>query len=82
MSELEMLPTCMMPDGADPCKAYQALREENERLREALKPFAIEGWANEHGWTDLGCPNDRICDWFGPSEFFFAAQTLKERKDG
>jgi phage shock protein A len=26
------LPDCMMPDGADPCKAFQWLQAENERL--------------------------------------------------
>lgn len=27
------LPDCMMPDGADPCKGYQELRSELDRLR-------------------------------------------------
>lgn len=27
------LPDCMMPDGADPCVAYQRLRDQNESLR-------------------------------------------------
>lgn len=49
----------------------RATRAE-ERIAEmeaALEPFAMEGWADENGWTERGCPNDRICDWFGPSDF-------------
>ncbi|MGV1867172.1 MULTISPECIES: hypothetical protein [unclassified Rhizobium] len=26
-------------------------------------------WADENGWTDAACQNDRIVDWFGPSDF-------------
>jgi hypothetical protein len=59
-------------------EAHWKLRfEQAERLlaeaREALKPFAMEGWADENGWTDRGWPNDRICDWFGPSDFLRAS---------
>ena len=32
----DKLPSCMMPDGADPCEAYQELYMENKVLREAL----------------------------------------------
>lgn len=49
-------------------------------LRDALevvRPFAMEGWADENGWTDRGCPNDRVCDWFGPSDFRRARQFLE-----
>ncbi len=31
------LPDCMMPDGAEPCIAYQELEAERDRLREALE---------------------------------------------
>jgi len=31
------LPGCMMPDGAEPCKAYQELRSQVETLWEQLK---------------------------------------------
>ena len=37
------LPDCMMPDGADPCRAYKELLAEVERLRaenEKLKAAA------------------------------------------
>jgi hypothetical protein len=30
------LPDCMMPDGADPCRSFQWLQAENERLRAEL----------------------------------------------
>lgn len=52
------------------------LQQERDRLREALMPFAMEGWADENGWTARGCPNDRVCDWFGPSDFRAALQAL------
>lgn len=32
------LPDCMMPDGADPCRGYQELRERAERA-EAERPL-------------------------------------------
>lgn len=34
---MTILPDCMMPDGAEPCKAYQHVAAENEQLRKALK---------------------------------------------
>ena len=38
MSDLvKRLPDCMMPDGADPCRGFQDLMDEIERLREALR---------------------------------------------
>ena len=41
---MEMLPECMQPDGANSCKAYQELYEENIALKESvgqLKEAAI-----------------------------------------
>jgi hypothetical protein len=32
-----ILPDCMMPDGADPCRGYHELRAEVERLTAAYK---------------------------------------------
>lgn len=31
-----ILPDCMMPDGAEPCKAFLEIQAENTRLRAAL----------------------------------------------
>lgn len=48
------------------------LRERVAELEKALDPFADiagEPWADENGWTNAACQNDRICDWFGPSAF-------------
>nr|DAH84828.1 MAG TPA: hypothetical protein [Caudoviricetes sp.] len=56
------------------------LAAEVARLREALKPFADiagEAWADENGWTDAACQNDRVCDWFGPSAFRTARAALQ-----
>ncbi|MBX3583601.1 MAG: hypothetical protein KF810_17075 [Rhizobiaceae bacterium] len=50
------------------------------QCREALRPFADiagEAWADENGWTDAACQNDRIRDWLGPSAFFAARTALK-----
>ena len=51
---VKTLPDCMMPDGADPCIAYQelaahdsALQAENVRLREALT--AVDMWYTKRG---------------------------------
>ena len=33
----ETLPDCMMPDGADPCVAYQELRADRDRLESIAK---------------------------------------------
>ena len=32
------LPDCMMPDGAEPCIAFQRLKAERDELLAALKP--------------------------------------------
>jgi len=42
--------------------------EEIARLREALEPFATFGLSPDGDIRD-GLMRDRICDWFGPSEF-------------
>ena len=39
-----ILPDCMAPDGADPCKGYQELKAENDQLRDALK--TLYEWAD------------------------------------
>jgi hypothetical protein len=47
--------------------------------QKALEPFADiagEPWADENGWTDAACQNDRIVDWFGPSAFLAARAVL------
>ena len=56
---------------------FTSLRDERERLREALEPFAVD-WADEHGWTDNACQKDRIVDWFGPSDFRAARALIQE----
>ncbi|PZU22452.1 MAG: hypothetical protein DI589_11190 [Shinella sp.] len=56
------------------------LKAENERMREALEPFADiagEAWADKDGWTEAACQKDRIVDWFGPSAFHNARAALK-----
>jgi hypothetical protein len=70
-----------------PCDPDEAVSEQiatwkaaEARLKQAedvIRPFAMEGWADENGWTDRGCPNDRVCDWFGPSDFHAARQSLE-----
>ncbi len=37
-------------------------------LIEAMRPFVTD-WADKNGWTDTACRNDRVVDWFGPSDF-------------
>lgn len=46
-------------------------------LEAALKPFRTvsKDWVDETGWTDVACQNDRIVDWFGPSDFLALAST-------
>ncbi|MBZ9600683.1 hypothetical protein [Phyllobacterium chamaecytisi] len=47
-----------------------AERQRDEALK-ALQPFVRdwENWVDENGWTHEAPLNDRICDWFGPSDF-------------
>lgn len=61
------------------------LKAENERMREALEPFADiagEAWADSDGWTEAACQKDRIVDWFGPSAFRNARAALKGDTNG
>jgi hypothetical protein len=64
-------------DVGPPCAAAPAISAET-RLREALEPF-LTGWADENGWTDIACQNDRIVDWFGPSDFARVDAALKSQ---
>lgn len=67
---------------AAPIDASEKLRALEAKLaaaEKALEPFAdIAGvpWADENGWTDAACQNDRIVDWFGPSAFLAARAVL------
>ena len=38
----QILPDCMMPDGAEPCKGYMDMKDEVKRLREALEAVDSE----------------------------------------
>lgn len=55
----------------------------NSGLVSAIEPFACAEFeapvADEHGWTDFGISwaRERICDWFGPSQFRHAAETYR-----
>lgn len=42
---------------------------KEDALKQALLPFFFAGWTDENGWTETAAQNDRICDWFGPSDF-------------
>jgi hypothetical protein len=51
-----------------------AVLDECDQLREALRPFAdfaehaVENTGNYYGWLSrIG--HERICDWFGPTDF-------------
>jgi hypothetical protein len=48
-----------------------ALTAKVALLTEALRPFATfaENNTDDDGWAGSSCQRDRICDWFGPSEF-------------
>ena len=52
------------------------LEAKNARLREALKPFATFGQSDDGGDIRDGLMRDRICDWFGPSDFDAARSAL------
>jgi hypothetical protein len=55
------------------------------RMREALEPFAEFALSNvdADGWAlPTSVQNDRIRDWFGPSDFRAARQALAERGRG
>lgn len=60
--------------------AAALLAEQAQRiltLQAALEPFAEYGrWAvTSEGWG-AGSPGERLCDWFGPSDFYGAAQAV------
>lgn len=64
---------------------YEQVKRERDEAMKALEPFAEiagEPWADENGWTNAACQNDRICDWFGPSAFRTARRALGGRSDG
>jgi hypothetical protein len=60
------------------------LADAEAALKEAvelLKPF-YTNWADENGWTDNACQNDRIVDWFGPSDFRAARRFIEAHTGG
>ncbi len=60
-------------------KRVETLEAQLAAAKKALEPFAEiagEPWADENGWTEAACQNDRIKDWFGPSAFLAARQAL------
>ena len=59
-------------------KERDDLKAENERLREALEPFASFSaeFVDQEGWTGP-MSKARIVDWFGPSDFRAASTALK-----
>ncbi|MFU0504170.1 hypothetical protein [Pseudaminobacter sp. NGMCC 1.201702] len=61
-----------------------ALEPLLDKAVEALEPFAslADGWVDDEGWTDLACKNDRLCDWFGPSDFRSARSALTAIQGG
>jgi hypothetical protein len=61
-----------------------ALKSAEAELKEAvelLKSFYTD-WADENGWTDNACQNDRIVDWFGPSDFRAARRFIEAHTGG
>ena len=50
-------------------------------LEAGLEPFGKHDWTDENGWNDLACKNDRICDWFGPSDFRRARRLTHQEKN-
>ena len=62
-----------------------ALEAENKRLREVLEPFktfaehAVEQVDDSWVWRTSG--KERICDWFGPSDFGAARDLSRNRRE-
>ena len=56
-----------------------ALADDNERLKEALRPFAqfAEWNTDNEGWAGTQCQRERIVDWFGPTDFRRARAALE-----
>jgi hypothetical protein len=61
-----------------------SLRKQVDEKDKALEPFSsiAEEWVDDEGWTDLACKNDRICDWFGPSDFRAARRARSAQAEG
>ncbi|WP_246231078.1 hypothetical protein [Rhizobium oryzihabitans] len=55
----------------------EAAEAEVKRLEDVIEPFRAvsKDWVDENGWTDVACQNDRIVEWFGPSDFRALAST-------
>jgi hypothetical protein len=55
-----------------------------EAMRDALEPFATFGLTDDQAESDIrdDLMSDRICDWFGPSDFDAARAALKDNGDG
>jgi len=62
-------------------EAISDLEARLEKARKVIEPFAMDGWADEHGWTERGCPRDRICDWLGPSDFRVARAWMEQNDE-
>lgn len=60
-------------------RAELAERQRDEALK-ALEPFVrdLDNWTDDNGWTAEAPKNDRICDWFGPSDFRAARNAMGE----
>ncbi len=60
----DLLPECMAPDGAEPCKAFQQQHAEIERLRDALINAASRFTDPKFGvnWTDAANDIYRLLD--------------------
>ena len=70
------LPDCMMPDGADPCRGYQELRERAERAEAELA--ALRQDARRYRWLHQ---NARRIDFAGLSICSPTVQRLDDRID-
>lgn len=74
------------PSVAEYMAHWEARAEAAEALlkeaRKVLEPFSddevVATWTDDSGWTDVAPKNDRICDWFGPSDFR-AARSLMSK---
>lgn len=52
---MAFLPDCMMPDGADPCRGYMELKEEETKLRRVA--LAAVACVQNHKWAGV-CDED------------------------
>lgn len=62
------------------CDRFRTAEAALAEARKVIEPFAKEGWTDENGWTDIACQRDRVCDWFGPSDFLAAYRWLQANK--